>query len=1258
MRTKSFGRWIAALGFATAIMSICWATSGWTEAPGKPVSASVSTAPVKSPTVAARRLAPQFRTPFERVLQPALTQILNNARQNGTASRGKARISARQFDAAATSNGGNPNFPGFVAAPFYTIDSTATGDGSSINVSVTGDFNNDGKPDLVIGQVGGSITTFLNTGNFDDFSYATPLPPNNSLQAQVPYLTGLVAVDINGDGNLDLVGEDTGEYQIAVWLGHGDGTFGDVVTYPVQPKSGASWFQGGAMIVGDFNGDGHPDVAAITIGQDYSRPLKTTIVVQSYLNKGDSSGTLVVPTTESDTVFSDFYYSQPQQAALVTGDGDKPAGIAFLLFCFGSNTAAKQGESVLYIASNGDGTFTTPVEPQAGAIPVTNYDQGNGSFFATNLSTPISSASKRSGKAAPNASAGVATTDIVFANGDGAVYDIPFKPGAVSAVLPAPKILAGANANDPATLSSFAETSSKAFAKSSVTTQNATLPETGSPIPNLNTLNLADMNGDGNLDLIVYTAGSTLIYPGAGDGTFGLPAQVVGGTGGDQQSQPADFDGSGYNSFLWTDAYLNHMGYYRNLGSWNSANAGQFYAAPTVAGQAGDHNILGGNLLVQATGDFNGDGLLDVIAYDLTNVDATGLPNVVLGINNGHANTGNQTSNFSFTTIIPGATLYSENAAFIEPVTFHSGSGTSFLLVTGTGVLLYTGDANGDFGPPVSLNLGVHTDCTLNYADTGDINGDGAPDIVIPYGGDASCQGLGSTPSGYFTLLGTGSGTYQPATFTPLGGSLYMLKLINFGGAPGNLDLAADDLDKVDGIYSVYALPNNADGSGTFNTNAVSENANGYIVSDIIPGDFNNDGFQDLTLTTEGQLVAGSFSTVPDTTGILLLPSIGTQEFFNFGPPNLVDGGFYALWGSYADFNGDGYLDLAVATVDDSYGIAHPLLPPPDVPLVQILPNQHGSFGPVLTELDSAQDVQSTYLFTGNFGNTGGADLLVTSNANTAEFLNQGANMLTLTASAVTPAQGSAVTLTATVSQAASGYAPVGSVTFSDNGTAIGAAPLSGNAATLTTTSLAVGQNEVTAAYSGDDHHNASAGALTISVAPLTPMFTLTSSASTLSLSQGATGTVTLSIASNSTFAGAVSFGCSGAPTESSCTVNPASVTLGPSQSTSVSVIVATTPRNSQYQAGNHPMGKIAGGLSLAGLILIIVPRRRRLYSTLGILAFALLSFASMAALSGCGSGNRYPGTPVGNSTVTVTATSGSITQTQTIVLTVTKAQQ
>lgn len=126
-------------------------------------------------------------------------------------------------------------------------------------------------------------------------------------------------------------------------------------------------------------------------------------------------------------------------------------------------------------------------------------------------------------------------------------------------------------------------------------------------------------------------------------------------------------------------------------------------------------------------------------------------------------------------------------------------------------------------------------------------------------------------------------------------------------------------------------------------------------------------------------------------------------------------------------------------------------------------------------------------------------------------------------------------------------------------------------------------------------------------------------------------------------------------PTAASCTVNPTSLTLGANQTGNVAVIIATTPKNDQYQASNALRMKAAGGISVACLLLFLVPRRR--LQGIAALVLALLALGSLTALSGCGGGgNKYPGTPVGTSTVTVTATSGSITQTQTIALTITAA--
>ena len=87
-----------------------------------------------------------------------------------------------------------------------------------------GDFNNDGKPDLIAGDGGIDPIIDVLLGNGD----GTFQPAILLRSGQVPAIM-LLAADVNGDGNLDIVYVWGPTRPTAILLGNGDGTFQHVI---------------------------------------------------------------------------------------------------------------------------------------------------------------------------------------------------------------------------------------------------------------------------------------------------------------------------------------------------------------------------------------------------------------------------------------------------------------------------------------------------------------------------------------------------------------------------------------------------------------------------------------------------------------------------------------------------------------------------------------------------------------------------------------------------------------------------------------------------------------------------------------------------------------------------------------------------------------------------------------------------------------------------------------------------------------------
>jgi hypothetical protein len=676
----------------------------------------------------------------------------------------------------------------------------------------TGDFNHDGLLDVVTTDNSRTLSVLLGNGDgtFQPaVNYTVPQPKN------------VAVADFNRDGKLDLA--ISSNFSTVVMLGNGDGTF----KAPIAASA-----QGGAQAVGDFNGDGIPDLALsgtpayILLGKgdgtfqppvsngnalfagfgvaagDFNGDGKLDVIAGSqdgiFVMLGDGKGNLSNPV---DVGFG----ADPTQVAVGDFNGDHKLDVVAL---------DSLGGNLWVLPGNGNGTFQAATSyvigtAQALATSMLIADlNGDGILdLAVTGQTPLSGVQFLNNPG----------TILVFSgNGDGTFQPaVQYNPtGQVDWALAAGDFN-GDGRSDLAFVSNRSSTPTQLgvmFGAPSGTFLSPASYGVGS-IPGVPAL--ADLNGDGVLDMVVANGGlngNLSVLIGNGDGTFqpaanyptalGARSVVVGDFNGDGKPDIAVGNGSAGNVLIFP------------------GNGDGSFRTPV-----GGVNVLGGATYL-AAGDFNKDGKLDLAVFGAVGVQ------IALGNGDGTFR-GSLSLPAVFGASGPMAVADLNGDGNLDIVYTASNSIAPAATIQPGIILVMLGHGDGTFAAPVTYPIGK----MATWVAIGDLNGDGKPDLAV--------ADYASGAADVAVLFGNGDGTFQTAVKYPVVNGASSVVMADFNG-DGNLDLAVASNGTgsagLGGAVTVLL----GQGDGTFRNSIVYGAGNNPL--SLAVGDVNGDGQPDLVI--------------------------------------------------------------------------------------------------------------------------------------------------------------------------------------------------------------------------------------------------------------------------------------------------------------------------------------------------------------------------------------------------------------------------
>lgn len=293
-------------------------------------------------------------------------------------------------------------------------------------------------------------------------------------------------------------------------------------------------------------------------------------------------------------------------------------------------------------------------------------------------------------------------------------------------------------------------------------------------------------------------------------------------------------------------------------------------------------------------------------------------------------------------------------------------------------------------------------------------------------------------------------------------------------------------------------------------------------------------------------------------------------------------------------------------------------------------------------------------------------DWLLATPAGLGSTLGTTTSVTTLSTPTPSVVPGTVVTLAVTVARNGGTTAtPTGKVQLLVDNVAVGTpVALSGGAASFTydTTGLSSSIHTLSAAYSGDTVYAGSKGGFFLSTAPA---FTLSASTTTVTAKSGGTSSgVTFNVGPGNGYVGTVTFSASlpaGLAATPIFSVKAVAVTSTGGGSTVLTLATSQTLATGTPSAANRGHGipwTLGGsGVAVAGLLLLVLPRRRSRWSVLVV----LLASLGVLGAAGCSAGNGGPivsNAAPGSYAIVVTAsgtngTGAAVVQTSTITLVV-----